>query len=257
MRRSTLLIALPALLAAAARPAAAQGRIAIDADPRGPLSTLQVRVVDEKGAPMQGVYVTVPGAERGASTDAHGRARLERIPRGNRLIEIRRTGYIFRRIAAGFSGDTVRRDIAMTPAPVEVEGVTATSWGRSMRLVRAGFYQRQQRGLGSFMTRQELDEIRPLRIEDAFRYMRGFMVRPERGGDVVVSTRSPGCSPLVYVDGGSMFGRGSADQAQTLDMVPVRDVEAIEAYQGAGSIPEQYVRPGMAQCGVILVWTRH
>jgi len=265
MRRTLPLAALLVLsLAASVAPAAAQGSIQLrnNRPRRVPPSMLLVHVVDEKGAPLRGAYVTVGGMEHGTSTDRDGEARL-RVTPGGRLVVVSRQGYAYHRKAEDFmGGDTVRQEVALTPAPIELEGITVTSWGRNMDLVRNGFYDRQRRGLGAFMTRQRLDEIRPFRTADAFRYMRGFMVRPVGMQDVVMSNRGPvglgsgGCVPAVYIDGMRMFIHEARDQADALNIVWPDDIEAIEAYQGPASIPAEYNAMGNA-CGVILIWTRH
>ena len=264
MKRTFLLFAFAALgLAATTLPARAQGSIELPrARPRRvPPAVLLVHVVDEKGAPLQGAYVTVGGMDHGASTDRAGQAKLSVTP-GGRLVVVSRQGYAYHRRAEDFvGGDTVRQEVAMNPAPIELEGITVTTWGRDMSLVRNGFYDRQRRGMGAFMTRQRLDEIRPFRTADAFRYMRGFMVRPMGGsGDVVTTTRGPvslrgGCIPAVYIDGMRMFIREPRDQSDALNMVWPDDIAAIEAYQGPASIPAEYNVMGTA-CGVILIWTR-
>jgi hypothetical protein len=257
MRSFPLLAAGLALAAAVA--AHAQGSIEIRSNHprRVPPAVLLVHVVDERGAALPGAYVTVGGVEHGASTDRDGRAKLS-VTAGGRLVVVSRQGYAYHRRAEDFmGGDTVRQEVALTPAPIELEGITVTTWGRNMRLVRNGFYDRQRRGLGAFMTRQRLDEIRPFRTADAFRYMRGFMVRSAGARDVVVGTRGMGtCVPQVYIDGATMFVRGGSDQSIALDMVRPDDIEAIEAYQGPGSIPAEYNMMG-SSCGVILIWTRH
>lgn len=252
MRRTALALSLFALaLHAAVLPAAAQRR--------APRSLLLVHVVDEQGQPLHNAYVTVAGMDHGESTDRAGDARINGIPRGNRLVTVRRQGFEYRRRGTDFvGGDTVRTQVEMTPAPIELEGITVTTWGRSMRLVRNGFYARQRRGLGAFMTRERLDQIRPYRITDAFRYMRGFMVRPNGGDDIVTSSRGSSlhaCTPSVYIDGMQMFTRDARDQSDALRMVPPEDVEGIEAYQGPGSVPAEYNMMGTT-CGVILIWTR-
>jgi hypothetical protein len=245
MRRTLPLLALA--LGAAVCPAWAQ-----DAS-----SVLQVHVVDEKGAPLPGAYVTVAGVQYGATTDAAGEARVTRVPRGNRLMIVSHLGYAFDRRPGEFSGrDTVRVQVAMKPAPVELEGITVTTQGRNMELVRNGFYDRQRRGMGAFMTRQRLDDLRPFRTADAFRYMRGFMVRPVGARNVVVGTRrGDNCVPAVFLDGSEMYVRSYQDQVEVLDMVRPDDIEAIEAYQGP-DIPGEY-DPRGRYCGVIVIWTRH
>lgn len=250
IRASMLAAVAVAALQLAPSPAAAQRRAA--------RSLLLVHVTDEQGRPMPGAYVSVAGVPHGETTDRGGDARIAAVPQGNRLVEVRRQGYAFRRVGTDFvGGDTVRREVAMTPAPIELDGIVATSWGRSMRLVNNGFYDRQRRGLGAFMTRQRLDQLRPFHTADAFRYMRGFMVRSDGANDVVVGTRGGGdCLPSVFIDGGTMFVRGSRDQSDALSMVRPDDIEAIEAYMGLGSVPAEYNMMG-SSCGVILIWTRH
>jgi hypothetical protein len=248
MPRSVAFVAMLLLaLAGGVLPAAAQGRGG---------SVLVVRVLDEQKRPLAGAFVTVGGVEHRGTTDASGQAWVTGIGAGNRLVEVRRPGYGFQRVAADFAGaDTVRREVAMAPAPVELEGLTVTSWGRSMRLRRSGFYDRQRRGLGSFLGREQLDRIRPVHTIEAFRYMHGFIVLPSGPHQMVMGTRGGGCLPNVYIDGMEMFVRDVRDQEQALAMVSPDDIEGIEAYQGPASIPVEY-NPLGAVCGVILIWTR-
>ncbi|HEV7590546.1 MAG TPA: carboxypeptidase regulatory-like domain-containing protein [Longimicrobium sp.] len=239
-------------LLAIAHPAAAQGR--------APRSLLVVRVVDEQGHPLMGARVTVGGVDRGANTRGSGEATVEGIPRGLRLVDVRRQGYAFQRVAADFvGGDTVRREVRMTPSAVELEGLTVTSWGRNVRLRNNGFYDRQRHGFGSFMTRDQIEQLHAYHATDIFRWMRGFAVIPSGSRDIVVTTRGPGgfgsCLPHVYVDGNRMFVRNAREQADALEAVPTDNIEAVEGYQGAASIPAEYNMTGSV-CGVLLIWTR-
>lgn len=240
---------LPLALLAAPHAAVAQERAAP--------SVLVVKVVDEQGHPLVGARVTVGGVANGASTDAGGEAEVPRIPEGLRLVEVRRQGYAPQRVAADFAaGERVRREVVMTPDPVELEGLTVTSWGRSTRLIHNGFYDRQRRGLGSYMTRDQIERFRPYHLQEAFRYMRGFAVSTARSHDIVIATRGGigNCVPHVYLDGIRMAMRRPEDQADALESIPPENVEAIEAYQGPATIPPEYNLNGT--CAVILVWTR-
>lgn len=251
MRRLPALLPLIALLVTTT--AAAQGRS------RGSVLLLKVR--DDKGLPISDAQVVVGGVRQAGRSNAGGEALLGAIPPGNRLIELRRPGYAMVRIAADFAdADTVRREVAMTPQPIELEGVTATSWGRSVLLRRNGFYQRQRQGLGAFMTADRIEHLHPLDSSELFRYMRGFMVQQTNDGPVVIGTRGTGlqqyCIPLVYVDGMSIAANGIREQGDALGMVRPDDILAVEAYQGVASIPAEYNPTGSA-CGVILFWTRN
>jgi len=253
MRLTTPLAALTVSLLAGALPAAAQQH-------RPPGSVLILQVRDPQGHAVSDAQVTVGGLRRPGRSDAAGEVFITQIPAGNRLIELRRPGFAMARVAADFSGaDTVRREIRMTVQAIELEGVVATSWGRSMRLRRNGFYDRQRQGLGAFMTADRIELLHPLRTAEIFRYMRGFMVRQTSAGPVVIGTRGGGlqqyCVPIVYLDGAAMVSSSIRDQHDALDMVPPDDILAVEAYQGVADIPAEYNPTGSA-CGVILVWTR-
>jgi hypothetical protein len=128
-----------------------------------------------------------------------------------------------------------------------------------VRLRNNGFYDRQRRGLGAFMTRDQIAQLNAYHATDIFRWMRGFMVIPSGPSNIVVTTRGPGgfgsCLPQVYLDGNRMFMRGARDQADALEAIPIDNIEAVEAYQGAASIPAEYNATGSV-CGVLLIWTR-
>jgi hypothetical protein len=247
------LLALIPLALAAAGPAAAQGRAP------GTVHIRQVR--DAKGRPVSDAQVVVGGVRKAGRSDAGGEAFIDGVPAGNRLIELRRPGYAMSRVSADFAGsDTVRKTVTLEEQAVEIEGVTATSWGRSMRLRRNGFYDRQRTGMGAYMTSDRIELLHPLRTADIFRYMRGFMVRQTSAGPVVVGLRGKGlgtgyCVPTVYLDGMALPSSNNRDQHDALDMMRPDDILAVEAYAGPATIPAEYNPLGSA-CGVLLVWTR-
>jgi hypothetical protein len=252
MRRNLVIATLLPLSLLAAHHAAAQGR--------APRSLLVMHVVDEQGNPLVGARVTVGGVEQVAITAAGGEAAVAAVPPGVRLVEVRRQGYALQRAAAEFAGgDTVRREVRMTPSEIELEGLTVTSWGRSVRLRSIGFYDRQRRGIGSFMTRDEIAQLHAYHATDIFRWMRGFAVIPSGSRDIVVTTRGPGgfgsCLPHLYIDGNRMFVSNAREHADALEAVPPENIEAIEGYQGAATIPAEYNATGSV-CGVLLIWTR-
>lgn len=248
MRRLLLAATLfPLALCVRPAPAAAQP----------PGSLLVVRVLDEQSHPLMGARVTVGGVDREVRSDGAGIARIERVPEGVRLVDVRREGYALQRVASVFTpGDTVRREVVMKPDPIELAELTVTTWGRSTRLIRNGFYDRQRRGLGVYMTRDQIERMRPYHLQQAFRFMRGFSVNTERAHDIVVATRGGigKCVPHVYIDGNRMIMRRPEDQADALESIPPENVEAIEAYQGPATMPAEYALNGT--CAVILVWTR-
>jgi hypothetical protein len=243
----------PLLGAALAAPLGAQA-------PTAPASLLVVHVATDQGQPLRDALVTVGGVLEPARTNARGDAWIPGVPPGNRLVEVRHTGFAYLRVGTDFvGGDTVRRELRMQSQPVELPGVVATSWGRSMKLRNNGFYDRQRRGMGTFMTQDQIEAIHPLHTNDIFRHTRGAMVvRDRKGVESVVSSRGQSigakCPMQLYVDNVPLLSRDPRDQQEAINGVPWNDIEALEIYTGPATIPAEYNVTGNA-CGVILFWT--
>jgi outer membrane receptor for ferrienterochelin and colicin len=136
-----------------------------------------------------------------------------------------------------------------------------------------GFTARKERGVGTFLAREELEKWRyDTDMAGALNSLPGFKVNwtiARSGGIRVQSSRGPPglrgswrllaeqgigpngiCFPTVYLDGLRMH-RG--DQSY-LDNLRPEAVEAIEAYSGPATAPAQF--NSEAICGVIVIWTR-
>lgn len=61
------------------------------------------------------------------------------------------------------------------------------------------------------------------------------------------------CTPAVYLNG-VVLGRSFADASDVLNTLTPEQIEGIEAYPSAASVPAQYNQTG-SSCGVILIWT--
>jgi len=133
------------------------------------------------------------------------------------------------------------------------------------------FHRRRERGVGQFLTREELEVRQPFRFSDALRMVPGVRVvpmpkNPERPlgpgtGKYTVRIRGlsnrigpQGCPPVLYLDGIRM---GSIDDAEDggpdMLMFP-HDIEGIEVYSPA-TVPAEYGGSD-AGCGVIVVWKK-
>ncbi|MDH5758944.1 MAG: TonB-dependent receptor [Gemmatimonadota bacterium] len=125
-----------------------------------------------------------------------------------------------------------------------------------------GFRHRKDTGMGTFITRSEIESRRPMYLSDVLRSVPGVEVSSEGRGNrpVIHMGRSLGrrCSPQVFVDG-MLANRpsttGGPGGFRIDDVVSPGAVEAIEIYRGLSSIPPEFLNPD-AQCGVIAVWTR-
>jgi hypothetical protein len=153
-------------------------------------------------------------------------------------------------------------------AAVVVEGERATR--RPMEEFRE---RRAKAGTGAFVTRDEFEKQGdPQNATDVLRRMQGirlvpwvrsgtgfvesrrWMVMMQRGGARSFGTPSESnpCPPLFLLDGHYLGN----DNTISIDLImPLVNVDAIEAYGPAASLPPEFNRSG-SECGVILFWTR-
>ena len=129
--------------------------------------------------------------------------------------------------------------------------VTASNRNTSPRL--NGFQQRQQRhAFGTFITRDVIDQRKPMRVSDLLSTVPGLTVMPSArafGSDV---RTTEGCRPAVYVDG----LRYPLLRGETIDdVVDPTALEGIEVYAHAAEVPVEFQGPG-SNCGAIVLWTR-
>ena len=120
----------------------------------------------------------------------------------------------------------------------------------------AAFYDRMDRGrrfgIGTFVSRQDLEERMALRPTDLFRGRASVRTVRGRGGRGDALRMAGGCAPAVFIDG-SHLNRFNPDDSLD-DYVAVHSIEGIEIYRGAGATVGRFHDP--RGCGLILVWTR-
>jgi hypothetical protein len=215
-------------------------------------ATLEVTVRTSDSKPLEGAMVVVRGTTLAGATDRRGFIRFPDPGVGVRTVEIRFIGYAPAdervRLAAG---STTGLLVEMVAEPIGLEPVDVH--GRASNLVRRGFYERQRAGLGTFLTRADIEEIQPRFLSDVLR----------RAGGIQVGTSSRGLPPTRIrgqqtITGGcpvQYFVDGVVTTALSIDEVRPDDVDGIEIYRGSSTIPAMFKR-GTASCGVILLWTK-
>lgn len=206
-------------------------------------------------------------------TDSAGAFDLPGIPAGTHTVEVKATGYASVQVRLEFgSGQSRHLELALVPAPLPLPGVSADAERRGQL---GGFWERRERKLGYYVTRQEIEERNPRLVVDLFRSMPGvklYHMDGQGGGTIVSFGRSDHrmvCSAAVFLNGVPFD-----PLEQGMDVFRPDEIEAIEAYPGPASLPAQFsattarrraagsgglarvnytVSPG---CGVILLWTR-
>jgi hypothetical protein len=221
-----------------------------------PASLALTVTADSTGEPLPSTRVSVGGTGLAALADGAGRLRVGGIPPGRHCVEVRALGYAPVKLDIAFAaGATVEGEVALVAAPIALEGIEATAARGRLYLRGLGFYERQKRGLGTFIDRERLEKRQPFFLSDALRGIRGVrIVRTPDGRHLAITSRGSGsilnanCAMPIYLDG----GRAPFDD---LDTFPVRNIEAIEVYRGPAETPPRFSGAGSV-CGAIVIWTR-
>lgn len=213
-------------------------------------STLEITVTAaEDGRALPGARVVVKGLNIGGITDQHGYLRVTGLPPGTHLVETQYLGYATTAEYLSFNpGRMTRVQYQMPVKPIELTEVRVRA--RSNVLVSRGFYDRLKVGIGTFVTRDDINADRTRHLSDVLRRLPGVNIDRGPFGTTTTMRGNAGrdCPVQFFVDGALTY-------RFNVDAVMPNDVEGLEIYRGAASIPPEYNK-GVAPCGVILIWTR-
>lgn len=244
-----------ALAALAALSAAGGALPAQDAAPLAEARPLVGLVQRVDGAPL--ADVAVEGAGQRVRTDAEGRFLLRTTRRDTLTLFLRHPGYEPIAVtlrAHHLGGDTILVRMERTAQALDEVRVRGADLRSPLGL--GGFDERRARGIGTFVTREEIVRRGSNRLSDVVRGRRGVtLIRTPGGGYGVRFSLYGGrlrrCIPDLWIDG--QLARG-----MELDDLPANTVEGIELYASAATIPFQFSRggDGRDRCGTIVVWSR-
>lgn len=224
----------------------------------------------ETGEPLPGARVTLLelGAEQVTGPD--GAFFMDGVPLGRYRVVTEYLGMVSDTVSVSLLGDAANlalftletRPIEVAELNVEVERTYANPRIQS-------FYDRVERGLGDFITREDMwvgdlvtniRRIPGVRIQECvlgsgLRLTGCYNVTITRGYGLG-SGRS-GCPPHIYVDdhlipNGGVLGENPFSWLQS---IPRDRIEGIEVHRNPATAPGRYRMIGDA-CGIILVWTR-
>jgi hypothetical protein len=169
-------------------------------------------------------------------------------------VSFRKLGYepqTLSHTVGGESPDTLR--VVLAAKVVTLPGMKISE--RDMRRMHwiEDFYRRRTRGIGTYITREDIEDRRASRISDALRNTPGIHFVRVRGGIGVRFVSSPihrrDCVPMIWLD-------GQRAPEMEVDELPVNEIEGIELYHGPSTTPMQFSQGARTTCGTIVVWSR-
>jgi hypothetical protein len=244
---------LSALAVLLAIPLVFLGALPADAQSREGSAALYVTVRSAATQqPLAGAQVLLHGVGIGGTADRSGAVRMDALPVGSQTVEVRYLGYAPEQVVVPLRADhstSVAFELSMQPIQLaEVRVRTMPSVLKSR-----GFIERRGSGFGTFITRQQIVDMRPRYMSDVLRRVAGVNLTSSNfGGQTRASIRGNkvlGACPIQY------YLDGALTSLYNIDEIQPDDVEGIEIYRGAATIPPSY-NNGTALCGVIVIWTR-
>ena len=210
---------------------------------------------DSAGAPIPGVEVVLLQRPGAVYSDSLGVFRFANVPTGKRALHFRRLGFEPKSLDADIAQDkTLALSVTLDPFATEIEGMNVEELTRRRQLL-SDFYDRKSRGFGHFITRDEIEKRSPMNLSDMMRMVPGAKLVPIQGTSMAAlrfnrAQTGRDCPPQYWVDGVKAY-------ALNIDDIIPSDVEGIEIYPGASTVPPQFnTREGTTICGVVLIWTR-
>jgi len=217
-------------------------------------SVFRGRVVDyATGDALYGAAVSLasgPGGTRGLGTrvtDEEGLFLFRPVPPGTYNLTVTLMGYRTLREPMPVEGQTdLQVVLKLAVSPVELDPIEVVV-ERQLRGPMADFERRRQRGMGTYITREEIEDRNPYVLTDLLRMVPGLRVTSVGPfGEQAIRLRG-NCQPEIIVDGMRTTIGNDIDH-----VLPPRDVEAVEVYKGV-ELPVEF---GNNSCGAIVVWTR-
>jgi hypothetical protein len=227
-----------------------------------------------RAAPLAGAVVRLAGTGHSATTDASGAFRIADVPAGRYEVEFthpRADSLQWKpdaaQVAVEGGESAVQLSLPRRAAPVaaagrdslrvvQLEGVTATAAAQTRILTRLGFYERKERGIGTYLTGDEFRDKGRGRITDHITGTKRIFATPAGAdGIVFIQNRLGGrCWVPVFLDGRQV-------PARELNRLRREDIVAVEIYEGTDvpgefNIAMHYSSAGRRRaCGAIVVWT--
>jgi hypothetical protein len=211
-------------------------------------------VTDTAGKPLSGAEVEVVGTSLKGNTDDAGRVALLAVPTGKAVLRVRRLGFAELTTSISITpGSLSEATYKLKAIATDLNNVIV----HERELVPAryagtrrfdGFYRRKSQGLGTFITREDIDSRHAQKSEDLLKMATGIRVTYQGSVPLVNFARCENVN--VYID-----GIRSHDPFHDFNSLSPLEIEALEIYHGISEVPPEF-SPHPNDCAAIVVWTR-
>ena len=217
------------------------------------------RITDVENKPIAGARVTIEEDRVAATTGADGRFRIQGARSGTRSLTVRKLGFEPIRLSVDLKqGEPYDVDVKLANFVPVLETVRISAV-RDRALERNGFSERRYRGLGHYITPEDIARRNSARVNDMLRGVSFLRFRRLPNGMDVVSGRpsivagGPGGCVKYFVDNIPWV---SLDDTPDAFYHP-SEIGAIEVYRPNDTPPRfmAFSRTGEL-CYVVVLWTQ-
>lgn len=201
----------------------------------------------EAGKPVENAMIQVEPMGLTAFTNARGRFKLPRVPPGSHVLRVEHVAFAPQSAVVEIEpGAGLEVDVRLPVRAVAMEPLEVTVESRPRHLMQAGFFEREELGLGRYLTPEDVERRQPARLRHLLMGLPGVTLPPCRGVECSDVPRAyTGCTMSVWVDGVRIRGG--------LWWLRAQEVAAAEVYRGPAETPAEFHGTG---CGAVVLWTK-
>ncbi len=215
---------------------------------------LRVRVVDDRGRPIENATIGIRGHAASGTSDPSGDVRLIGVPSGSQTVIVRAVGRApLTQVVALMPDEELSLDARMSAVGTLLPEYRVT--GLAADAFRTAYELRRRSGSGTFLDNDDLNKI-GRRAQDltAIGGVRAPMSQGELGytNRPMIFFRGVGgdlCVPTVFVDGVPRL-RMDGWELHIL----LQSAKRLELYRRGVSIPSEFANAATG-CGVVVLWT--
>jgi hypothetical protein len=214
------------------------------------------KVILEGGANGAASRVELVGTDLVAMANQNGEFTMTNLPSGSQVLMARHLGYGAASVPVDLTSHE-RPSVTITlPKFVSIMDPVLVTARRNRSLDQLGFSNRRKQGTGRFLGPDQIEKIRPYRLNDILRRLPGMHIVHTGTSERVETSRGVSnfggtlCTQY-FIDGMPWL---SMEPGDINDFVGGPEVVAVEVYQSP-HVPAEFTR-GSNDCLTIVLWTK-